>query len=229
MKGKTLLYAEDDQETRENYTYVLKTLFETVYTAADGNEALKIYTDKAPDILLFDISMPGLDGLEAVRMIREDDQSTPIVMLSAHSERERLLSAVNLKLEAYLLKPIDDNLLLGTLKKIIEHISSDKRVYLDQGLAWDEANRLLLDEETPVKLTKKEIMLMELLGSNPGNYVSRHNIVLYVWSDEVPDETHDHKVTQLVYRLNAKIAARGDHNEPFIENGYARGYRLKTV
>jgi len=122
----TLLYAEDDQESRENYAYILHTDFDTVYQAADGKEALRLYHEHSPDIVLLDINMPLLDGLGVAEAIRKENQTIPIVMLTGHSDRERLLKAVNLKLSAYLLKPVDIIHLLQTLKSLVASHTSYK-------------------------------------------------------------------------------------------------------
>ena len=79
-----MLYAEDDQESRGNYAFVLKKYFHKVYTAGDGREALNIYYEKKPDILLLDVNMPYLDGLDVAKNVREKDKYTPIIMLTAH-------------------------------------------------------------------------------------------------------------------------------------------------
>ncbi len=228
MNGKTILYAEDDQESRENYAYVLNTLFDTVYTAADGLEALRIYNNEAPDVLLLDITMPGMDGLELASIVREQDQKSHIVMLTAHSQREKLLRAVNLKLDAYLIKPMDDVLLLNAMRKIIKEMDDDKKVSLVHSLLWDKEHHLLYFEKKVLKTTKKETLLLDLLGRKAGSFFSRNSIILHVWSDEIHDETHDHKLTQLIYRLNTKISTVVDEDEPLIENSYAYGYRINT-
>ncbi len=228
MNGKTILYAEDDQESRENYAYVLNTLFDTVYTAADGLEALRIYNSEAPDVLLLDITMPGMDGLELAGLVREKDLKTHIVMLTAHSQREKLLRAVNLKLDAYLIKPMDDVLLLNAMRKIIKEMDDDKKVPLVHGLLWDKEHHLLYFDKRVLKTTKKETLLLDLLGRKAGSFFSRNSIILHVWSDEIHDETHDHKLTQLIYRLNTKISTVLDEREPLIENSYAYGYRINT-
>lgn len=229
MSTKTLLYAEDDKESRENYAYVLSTLFDTVYTAADGKEALEIYEERSPDVLLLDITMPGIDGLDLVTQIRRHDKKTHIVMLTAHSQRDRLLRAVNLKLDAYLIKPMDDELLLDAMRKIIKEMENENKIALINGLVWDKGHHLLTYEGKVLKTTKKETLLLDMLGRKAGSFFSRNTIILHVWSDETHDETHDHKLTQLIYRLNNKIATTIGEHEPLIENSYAYGYRINTA
>ena len=90
MHKLTLLYAEDDNETRENYAFVLKQYFHKVYTAKDGKEALSIYNEMKPDILLLDISMPLVNGLDMAKEVRRYNETIPIIMRTAHSEHDKL-------------------------------------------------------------------------------------------------------------------------------------------
>ena len=226
MHKLTLLYAEDDQETRENYTFVLKQYFHEVYSAKNGKEALDIYRERKPDVLLLDISMPLLSGLELAKEVRREDEGTPIIMLTAHSEQDKLLKAVNLKLEAYLVKPVDNLILKNTILKLISRMTNSEMVYLRDGLSWDKMNLELYCQQKPIKLTKKETLLMQHLGSNAGNYFLRDNLIISIWHDEIPNESHDNKLIQLVYRVNAKISSHADANIQAIENSYALGYRL---
>ncbi len=228
MHKLTLLYAEDDQETRENYAFVLKKYFYEVYTAQNGKEALAIYQEKKPDVLLLDISMPILNGLDLAKEIRRNDEEIPIIMLTAHSEHDKLMKAVNLKLEAYLTKPIDHLVLKNSILKLITRMTDKNIVYLCSGFHWDKINSDLYYQQNHIKLTKKETLLMTYLGSNAGNYFLRDSIILYVWHDEVPNASHDNKLIQLVYRVNAKVSSHTGVTSPLIENSYALGYRLVT-
>ena len=124
MSELTLLYAEDDLESRENYAFVLEEYFSKVYLAEDGREALDLYHDKKPDILLLDISMPFIDGLDVAKAVREVNREIRIVILSAHSEQSKLMRALSLRLEEYLLKPIDDEKLQRVMLKVIKEIQN---------------------------------------------------------------------------------------------------------
>ena len=225
----TLLYAEDDQESRENYAYILHNDFETVYQAADGKEALRLYHEHSPDIVLLDVNMPLLDGLEVAEAIRKENQTIPIVMLTGHSDRERLLKAINLKLSAYLLKPVDIIHLLQTLKSLVASHTSykSKRLILRGGLYYDNEKMALFDtRDKEINLTKKERMLVKTLCEKHGEFCHHDEIIYRVWSDEIPDYRHNKKLTQLVYRLNKKIAETVSPGLPLIENGYSLGYRI---
>jgi DNA-binding response OmpR family regulator len=226
MIKPTLLYAEDDQESRENYAFILQKYFSDIYLAQNGKEALSLYYEKHPDILLLDISMPLLNGLDLVKTIRKDDPDTHIIMLSAHSDREKLLSAVNLKLEAYLLKPVDDTLLKETIIKLIRQIQTKESVYLREDLIWDKNHSSLIYKGEQLKITKKERLLLQLLTHNLGTYVSHDELIIHIWDDEIPDHSHDNKLIQLIYRFNKKIMQHFSSPTHLIENSYTLGYRL---
>lgn len=226
MNKPTLLYAEDDQETRENYAFVLKQYFHEVYTAQDGKEALALYKSKKPDVLLLDISMPLMHGLDVAKEVRRYNETIPIIMLTAHSEQDKLLKAVNLKLEAYLVKPIDNLLLKNTMLHLIARLTKKDMLDLQNGFSWDKINSELYYKNNLIKLTKKETLLVQLLGKNTGNYVSKDTLIFSVWNDEIPNDSHDNKLIQLVYRVNAKIASHTSSSVQFIENSYALGYKL---
>ena len=226
MSRLTLLYAEDNQESRENYTFVLKNYFHEVYTAKDGKEALELYYEKKPDVVLLDVTMPLMDGLEVAEAIRKEDNETPIVMLTAHSESDRLLRAVPLHLEQYLLKPIKTKLLQDTMLKLIQKLQDKDMVQLKEGLFWKKMSRELLYLNQHIKLTVKEKLLIEFLCRIPGDDCVRDTLIFHVWHDEIPDVSHDKKLTKLVSRVNKKVMLHTASAVPFIENSYAFGYRL---
>ncbi len=229
MYNQTVLYAEDDNESRENYTYILKKVFSTVYSVSNGEDALQIYTQYAPDIVLLDISMPKIDGLEVATTIRQNDSKTPIIILSAHSDSPRLLQAVNLKLAGYLLKPIDDEQLLTLIEKIINtRLQNNQNIIINKDLVWNKSTKILHYGNKIIKMTKKEILFFECLVENIGAYVHRAHIINYVWEDEFGDETHEYKLTQLAYRFNKKILNETNSNESIIQSIYSYGYKIIT-
>jgi len=226
MHKLTLLYAEDDRETRENYTFVLKKYFHEVYSAKDGKEALNIYHEKEPDMLLLDISMPHINGLELAKAVREKDKETPIIMLTAHSEQKKLLKAIPLGLSEYLLKPIDDAILIDTVLGLVSQMKKRNFIYLKGDCLWERSNSELSCRKKSIDLTKKETILMKLLTASIGQYVSKDTLITDIWREEIQDASHENKLIQLVYRLNKKITAFTNCRDQLIENSYALGYRL---
>lgn len=125
LKQLTLLYAEDEEGIRKPMTNSLSYYFKEVYEAQNGDEGLKIYDHKRPDIILTDLRMPIKDGLYMVKEIRKSDKKTPILMITAHTDKEYLLSAIELKIEKYLIKPVALDELLAALRLCIEDIESE--------------------------------------------------------------------------------------------------------
>lgn len=127
MNGKMLdklqtlkvLYAEDEEGIRKNIADSLRYYVKEVFETSNGDEAYRIYQDKASDIILSDIHMPILNGIELVKKIREQDRKTPIIMITAHIDKKYLMDAVELHMEKYLVKPIDLDILLQTLEKCV--------------------------------------------------------------------------------------------------------------
>ena len=226
MHKVTLLYAEDHQESRENYAFVLKDYFHKVYTAKDGREALDMYYEKKPSVLLLDVSMPEMDGLDVAKIVRKENKEIPIIMLTAHSEVDKLLRAIPLKLEEYLLKPINNKLLKNMMLDLIKKIENKDFIQLKEGLSWNRINDSMIYQDQHIKLTIKETLLLQLLGTKPGDYFLRDTLIYQVWHDEIPDASHDTKLTKLVSRLNRKIMLETGSDVTLIKSSYALGYRL---
>ena len=102
----TILYAEDEDGVRKNIAKSLRYKCKNVIEAVDGEEAYNLYKEKKPDIIITDIQMPKMNGLELIKKIREIDTTIPIVVLSAHTEKEKLLQAIKFNLIDYVVKPI---------------------------------------------------------------------------------------------------------------------------
>ncbi len=125
-----ILFVEDEKATRENYVLYLKMLFNEVYEAKDGEEAYQLYKDKKPDIMIIDINIPKLNGLELLKKIRVNDYSTKAIMLTAHSEQKFLLKAVSLQVTRYLVKPVSrkelKEALNASLNELLKNNSTSK-------------------------------------------------------------------------------------------------------
>lgn len=125
QKSYSILYAEDDKEVRKNYVIYLESYFDKIYEADNGKDALIIYKDRKPDILLLDISMPLMNGIDTIKRIREVDNTTPIIILSAHSDKEFLFDAIKLNLVDYLVKPINRSEFKLIIEKTLENLESN--------------------------------------------------------------------------------------------------------
>lgn len=190
MVGKTQIFEAfvcrrrrgDSKAHSNTLAYYLKEVLE----ARDGEEALDIYYEQRPDIILTDLRMPRKDGLDMVKEIRKNDKKTPILMITAHTDKEYLLSAIELKIEKYLIKPIALNELLSGLRLCVGEIESGRSLFLEcKNCKFDFKNRRILHEGgKETELTHKESDFLELLLRKKGMIVSYEEIELNVWKEE---------------------------------------------
>ena len=94
FKSLSILYAEDDLIIRESITRILNMFFKNVFVASDGNEALELYQNNKIDVLMLDYVMPNLDGYQTAKIIRELNKKIPIIIVSAYTDKEKLLNDI---------------------------------------------------------------------------------------------------------------------------------------
>ncbi len=226
MKTYTILYAEDEEQTRLNYTNYLEIYFKKVYSCNNGKDALKYYTQYKPDILLLDINMPKINGLEVAKTIRLKDKTTRIIILTAHLERDKLLFAAELNLTKYLPKPTTRGELKSALNEAISQLKElapkDDIIYFADDYSWDKTNQILKYNQQSLKLTKYEILFLTLLSSKENQVFSLDEISLYLWDDIYSLEINTTKIKDIIKRLRKKLP------KSTIENIYGAGYKLKN-
>ena len=122
----TVLYAEDEVGVRQNVSEMLSLFFKRVYLAKDGIEAYELFLEKRPDLIITDIKMPLMDGIELAKKIREREPKAQILIISAHTEVDYMLDAIELSLVRYIVKPITETKLIDALDKFL--ISKEKLV-----------------------------------------------------------------------------------------------------
>ena len=128
MCGKyTILYAEDDAQTQEGMAIVLKRIFKTVYLAPNGAVGLELFKEHRPDLVITDIQMPKLSGLDMAKGIKELAPKTPIIITTAFNEERYFLSAIENGIDSFLFKPVDKQKLFETLNKTINQIDYDAK------------------------------------------------------------------------------------------------------
>lgn len=223
MYSLSILYAEDDEILRNQYSKFLKTIFENVYEASNGEDAFNFYSKNKPDIILLDINMPKLNGLEVAQKIREKDLITKIIILSAFSDKEKLLQAIPLNIIDYLIKPIKfdkfKETLCNTANKIIESnsLNYNNEYKINNNFIYNQNTQTLYDKSTKIKLTKNENKILSLFIKQPSVIIPTDEIFNYVWNDLHYSMT---KLRSLVNRLNQKLSHK------IIESEYGIGYKL---
>ncbi len=120
----TLLYVEDDKNTQEEMKLILQSEVKVFYQAYNGEEGLAYYKEKKPDIIITDINMPVMSGLDMAMVIKNMDRSRPIVIVSAFDERGILLDAINICIDGFVVKPINVELLMERLELIAQNLQN---------------------------------------------------------------------------------------------------------
>lgn len=182
-----ILVVEDDDIARENSVELLQNYFKYIYEASNALDALKIYEEINPHIIISDIQMPKLNGLEFISKIRQKDKNVQIIILTAFCDKDYLLRAVELQLVKYLIKPVNEKELENALKNACENINKDETniIELDVDFKFDMYNLTLIKDNDLVKLRAKEIDFIYLLLKNKNRYVTYQEIENFVWNDEV--------------------------------------------
>ena len=215
-----ILVAEDEEELREYLVEYLQLFFKYVHSAKCGQEAYKIYLEKKPAIILSDINMPNMDGLSMISLIRERDKKTKIIVMSAYSDKEKLLSAIELNLITYLVKPIKLETLKELILNTIESINAtSNKIYLYENIYWDRDTNRLYNGAKQIILKDKESMLMQLLCSKVNSAFSTENIFYKLYGDS-EKEYSEYAITSLVKRLRTKLPKNS------IQNEYGSGYKI---
>ncbi|WP_404419929.1 response regulator [Marinospirillum sp.] len=130
LKNLTVLYVEDNQDVRSQLSLFLKRRFARVLVAHDGAEGLRLYTQEStpPDLVISDIRMPGMDGLEMAEHIKSLNPQQPIIMTTAHEETDYLLKAIDLGVDKFILKPVEARQLHSTLLHLAEQLEARKQL-----------------------------------------------------------------------------------------------------
>ena len=225
-KNLNLLFAEDHEELRQSTTEILKNFFHNVDAVDDGDKALELYKKNSYDIVLTDIRMPVMDGIELTQKIYKINPEQCIIILSAHDESKYLIPLINLGVSQFIKKPIDYQELMDSLLKISKalinktdmSVSSSHNIVLDTNYYYDRENRLLLKDNEPVYLTKYEIIFLDILTNQSGKIFSNEDIVNYYLSQN--ESIDPQNIRKLVSKLRKKVPSDS------IESVYGIGYRI---
>jgi len=164
-----VLYVEDDSTHREELKIFLKRRVGKLYLAADGMEGLEIYKQEKPDIIISDLRMPNMDGIELSKEIRKIDKICPIIITTAFSDVETILGAVDVGIDKYVLKPIDTKELVGALEEVAikcVEIKNDETFIANNTLIRDRKDRLEYEGKLQIKIAS---YIKSSTGKGPKN------------------------------------------------------------
>ncbi|NPA27520.1 MAG: response regulator transcription factor [Epsilonproteobacteria bacterium] len=203
LKNSSLLLVEDDKRVGESFAKVLRLYLKEVFLAHDGEEGFRLYKEKNPDILITDVRMPKLNGIELIKKIRRENSKIPIIITSAYSDQDYLLEAIKLSLIEYIIKPMKEEDLKRVLKESAKQLSNSSNLFfIQEGLFYDYKNKIFIRNGKKVTLTKKEIELVELLLLNRGNLVTKEKIenTLYSYEEAPPSA-----LKNIIFKLRKKL------------------------
>ncbi len=224
----SILFVEDEEDIRKKYIMYIQKQFEEVYEAKDGEEAYKIEKTKKPSIMIIDINLPKLNGLELLKKIRENDHTTKAIMLTAYSDTQYLLSAAELKLTKYLVKPINRAELKEALNLVVEELEkfntvSKKILNLNENYYWDLDKSELYQNQQLLPLTKNETKIAEMLFQNINKTMNYDQIIYYVWEDSFADIDFIKSLKATINNLRKKLPI------DTIKNVFGIGYRIDLL
>jgi len=225
--GISLLLVEDYKPLRDDMLEIFEEFVKSVTIASNGLEAINLYedSDNSFDIVVSDIQMPKMDGIELSRRIRDIDPDQQIIILSAHTDSEYLLELINFGIAQFITKPIDHNKLLNTLyevsKKITNSIPEDQNkiiVNLGKGFTWDREKSVLNDSEKDIDLTSHELVLMRYFIIKKDQICTNDDIVYEFYEHNI--DISEKNIRNLVFKLRKKLPAN------IITSIYAMGYKF---
>lgn len=204
LKKSSALLVDDHEKTRRYFRETLYVYMDEVYEAENGDEGIDMYRRYNPSIIFTDLEMPVMDGLSFTTLIRKLDPEIPIVVLSAHSERETLLEFISMNLVDYLVKPIDFDQLNSALIRCAKKLREKGLVefYFGEGKAYSFSKKALLSYDEIIPLSPKETALLELLIQYKERLLTKEMIEDVVYNGE---EMSGAAISNLISKLRKKV------------------------
>ena len=227
---RTLLIVEDQQDLAELVALHLADLAQRIHLASDGVEALRIAASTPPDLVVLDLGLPGLDGLEVCRRLRASARYVPILMLTARSADAERVLGLELGADDYLVKPFNVMELVARAKAIVRRMdgltnSAGDTIVRNGALSIDPAARRVILAGVQVTLTAREFDLLLHFARHPGRVFTREQLLDSVWGGA--HGGYAHTVNSHINRLRAKIEE--DASDPqWIQTVWGVGYRFKA-
>lgn len=207
-KGQTILLVDDEKDILEFLQYNLEKEGYKVFTASDGIEGVEMTQKVAPDLILMDVMMPRMDGIEACQTIRQELQlnSPLIAFLTSRSEDYSQVAGFEAGADDYITKPIRPRLLISKVEALLRRAgrtTAEPGEIRTTSIVVNRERFLVIMNDQEIQLPKKEFELIELLASRPGKVFTRDQILATVWGDEaiVGERTIDVHIRKLREKL----------------------------
>jgi two-component system alkaline phosphatase synthesis response regulator PhoP len=224
-ENRTILIVDDEVDLVELLVYNFrKEGFETI-AAHDGKRGLQLARENDPDLIILDVMMPGMDGVEVCRELRRDAglRKKPVIMLTARTEDEDFIRGLDVGADIYLGKPVSVPVLISQVRALFrrsEREDSPRDAVSLPGLEISRERYLVLKDGDEIRLPRKEFELLHYLASHPGKVYSRQELLDAVWGQDVyvVDRTVDVHVRKIREKLGTDL----------IETVTGIGYKLRA-
>lgn len=183
-----IVYIEDDDSIRNYITEFLNRLKITVYDTSCAEDGIKLYKEHKPDILIVDINLPRMNGIDFITQVRKIDTTTRVIITTAYTNPEFTITAIELDITRYLVKPLTSEKLISAIEKAIGEIDSepnraDNIIDLGEGFTYSIQNELLYSQGEQVLLRKKELELLKFFIKHSSRTITYDMIEDSIWSD----------------------------------------------
>ena len=222
-KNLNILYVEDNLEVQTQTAKMLQSFFNNISIANNGKVALELFVNNdSYHILITDIKMPILDGLGFIESIRKINKKVPIIVLSAHDNKDYFLKTINAGIDGYILKPYTLGQITNTLTNIMEKYEFDiinkQIIELDFDFIWNKTENQLFKKNEMIKLSKNEVKLFQLFIDNYSLLKNYQEIETFIFGYFENDMK---KIRNLMSRLKIKLDCE------LFETIHSHGYSLK--
>ena len=223
-----ILVVDDAPNIREVVSLYLRRDGHSVSTADDGEEALKLYRQTEPDLVVLDLMLPKVSGIEVCRRI-QSDRRVPVIMLTAKGEEEDRIIGLGIGADDYVVKPFSPRELAARVEAVLRRVSearigsSQERVLVFGDLRIDPNVREVTLRDVPVTLTAREFDLLHHMASHPKRVFTRDQLMVTVWDYAFAGDTST--VTVHMRRLREKIEPDPAHPR-YLQTVWGVGYRF---
>lgn len=231
MVKKKILVIDDEADIRELLTYNLEQEGYSVRSVSNGEEALKTFENESVDLILLDLMLPGIPGIEICKRLKRDAklEAIPIIMISAKSTETDVIVGLEIGADDYITKPFSPKEVVARVRAILRRTEekkpdqSESRKYKFKGIELDLDRHEVIIDLKEVKLTSTEFKILQCLISRPGNVFSRDELIDFALGKNISvvDRTIDVHMTN----LRKKIGTYG----ALIESIRSVGYRMKDT
>ncbi len=217
LKELKILFVEDEINISKLLKDALADHFFSFTIASNGEEGLQKFKSVQPDIVITDIMMPKLDGLEMTKKIKELNNEIPIVILSAFSDKEKLLKAIDIGITKYFIKPFDPEEVLEYLIFLANRLNKHRIICLNRHFSFDNNTKNLFEDNILVNITKREKQFISLLIKNKQGITKKEEIKEKLWNNK---KISDERLRTFIKRLRKKTA------KELIKNISGQGYLI---